>query len=50
MDPLETKGGILHGVRQNDEGDVVVSLGVVFVSRECRGLKGACLRERTKKK
>jgi hypothetical protein len=33
MDPLEIKSGILHGVRQDDEGDEEVSLGVKFVGQ-----------------
>ena len=34
MDSLEIKRRIFHRVRQDDEGDVVVSLGIGFISND----------------
>jgi len=43
MDPLEVKSGILHGVRQDNEGDVEVSLGKSFVGHGRREFRGVWL-------
>ena len=40
VNSFETKGGVLHGVCQNNEGDVVVSLGVGFISQDRRKSRG----------
>lgn len=39
MNALEVKGGILHSVRQDNEGNVIVSLGVNFVGYGGRELR-----------
>ena len=43
MDSFEIKRRIFHCVRQDDEGDVVVSLGVGFISHDRGKLRGVCL-------
>jgi hypothetical protein len=43
VDSLEPEGGILHGVGQNPEGDIVVPLGVRIISHDRRKLGGGRL-------